>query len=900
MPTSLSQNETIDHAVEVGRQVDIISNALANDSKFQYLSDIGVSNDAVANSVKELGDKVIRDKPVLSKHELINVLHETVKQSFDEQLSDAFLPMYGSNPRPKTEEVFAYHHASKYQEGLMRESLSKNSADDIYYADDRATRSTLSGLSDRYADYIVDTLQAYSKPLQQKIYRDINAKKEWVDQDFNSVLDTARDSAAEFADALDRVGMPSYHLSINLFPDSIAAEAQNEYQRDGVEDLMYYVKGTQVFHDVQINFSTLEEGLNEVEEDLSNRLPSADYHTSTNYLHNALSTLIDEQMQSPMYAQDREDYALDIKAGLQEVAISHYENLKPMFGKTDHEFTLINPIYNPLDSGALPNHLSKGDYEQVAGAIASYPHGSQQHIGKMLNSLNYNEPYFHKSGLVAAIEQSLEEFDKVTNTNYALGKANSGIKFEDALKQAKPLENTIPKANYSPASTPKEDIKPSTDELMSPIGNLRDMSLREISQNSFRPDYLVDMLYSFSKAVYTKPELNSVAFTPDDAEKTLMSFVKGGANELPEKLLPSIRDNIMLDQLERAAQNKEMAAITNQGIERAGNSIDANKFVNDVGLGKRPLGRFFDEVAEMYMGRDYISLGNLNSRDRTVNPHPIDSRLTEKEHLAVIVSMKDTLTAGERQSALSMLDNKSHNATDLNGTINTVLAGVKQIERFMQDFGDKDYRSQSTENFTQATQSNRLQLSKGELREAARDIKFEALNRSAFYSVNSDLSAVQQLSKEGISEHTKDRFNGITKTYEQLLTDLRSISPDITPNIRTNQVVDNVNQLVDDMTNFSKSVDSTIDIKQDIKTLLAYSDASTEISKMLNDVEQAVSDKGLDDPNRDIAVDVTNMQASRDLLSKNVDDIHAMAMHKQGINLPREPQPDSPATNRPI
>lgn len=900
MATSPYQTKNIDHVTEVNHQVGVISDALTANSKFKHLGDISVDADVVIASVRELGDSIINEKPTLNNPELIGVLHEAVKRSFDEQISDAFMPSSDSSPRHRVDEAFVYTHAAKYQEELYKVSLVNNTLpntidDRLYYGSEIQQKQGLAFLTEKQSDYLLQSIKPYSVPVQQNIVKDIVAKNEWVDQTFSSSLNTARDSAAEFADALDRVGMPSYHLTVNLFPDSIAMNATSPPAREEVEDLMFYVRGTQVFHDAQINFRELEEKLDEVYGDISHRVASTDQHKTTSILHNALDTLVQEQMTD---RQNEGVTPLDIKAGLQEVAVHHYGNLSNYAGNKSQEFILINPIYSPVNSDPLPDYLTKGEYERIAGAVASYPQGTQQHIAERLDFLDDSEPFFHARGLEATIEQFITDFNKDVSQTSSLRQARNDVDFNTALESTvSRLEaRNLPQATVMPASGEPVITTPS-------ISAQKEADFELNHQNIQRPDHVVNKLYAFSKAIHSMPELESIAMTPDDAEKTLRRFLEGGPDALPEKLLPSIRDNIMLDQLERQAEKIEMAAITNSSVKRADNSLDGAKFADDIENGRRPLGRFFDEVAKMTMRSEYLPLGRVNPSDNSVNPYPIDSRLTEKEHLATIVAMKDTLTAGERQSALGLLRDKSHNATDLKGTINTVLAGVNQLDRMMKDFANNPQPNYSAENFSQAVVANRTQLSKADLQKAADSIEFVEVGRFdpsfTSYSLNSDIAAAKKLEDHPVSEHTRDQFSGISKHHEQLMSDIRSINPDTTPDMRVDRITDSANQLINTMGRFSESVEGNIDIKQDINTLLAYGSANKEVSKMLDDIESEVKNKGLDNERRDNGVDLESLQTSKYGLKTNNEVINNMAMHKQGINLPREPNPYPPMPNRP-
>ena len=161
------------------------------------------------------------------------------------------------------------------------------------------------------------------------------------------------------------------------------------------------------------------------------------------------------------------------------------------------------------------------------------------------------------------------------------------------------------------------------------------------------------------------------------------------------------------------------------------------------------------------------------------------------------------------------------------------------------------------------------------------------------------IAAAKKLEDHPVSEHTRDQFSGISKHHEQLMSDIRSINPDTTPDMRVDRITDSANQLINTMGRFSESVEDNIDIKQDINTLLAYGSANKEVSKMLDDIESEVKNKGLDNERRDNGVDLESLQTSKYGLKTNNEVINNMAMHKQGINLPREPNPYPPMPNRP-
>lgn len=907
MSPSASYNMPINHDIEVGRQIDIISNALTNDSRFEYLSDIGIDAQRVVNDLSELGDRIIGDKPSLSKRDLVGVLHEAVKQSFDDQLNATFFPTTGDNPRNKSDEIFYHNHAGKYQEALLKNTLSKNSEDSVYLFDDASKKSVLMELSEQEVDYFLESIKPYSEVFQQRVVNNIHAKRQWSDQGFEGVIDTANETAIEFAATLDRVGLPSEHLKQDLFPDYKAVNAERPYPLDGADDLMQYVRNTQVFHDANLDFNHLERDLSELYEDAAYHHQSISRREMTDFLHNGLDAMIAAQLEEH---NDLAAYGLsksDIQHGLQQVAMAHYDNLQTPYGQQKEKFSVINPIYNPLDTSPLPHHLSKDDYEILAGTIASYPQGSQQSMASELNKFDYSQPYFHYSALVSALEDHNKDFENKALKSYGdLAKAATGIEFSEAIeanaaKQRSVAAPILPASAQAVTTGVAPASQASEVQAMPVSSNEKEVDFELNHENIQSPDHLTHTAYSFAKVFHSDTKPYSIAMTADEAHKTLKRFVEGGPNELPSDISPRLRDNILLDQLEKKAEQVEIAAIANQSIARPNNSIDGQQFLDMVANGKRPLGVFFDEVAKQNFKSDYLSLGYTNHSDNTVNPYPFTSSLTEKEHLSAIVAMKDTLTAGERQSALSSLKDNPYEATTFKDAIKVACDGIKQIDDVVSGFDNQARTTQASDVFEQAVTANKARLSKAELRQATRNIEFSGMGliRGASYDIHSDLAAAKYMSENDVSHQTQDLFKGIAKGQEQLLSDIRSIRTDDATDMQANRVIDDANQLVDDISRFTKVVDSNISIDRDIKTLIAYKAASSEVSKMLDDIERSVADKGLDASDRMLAFNLDKAQESKDSLSRIEVDIHTMAMHKQGINLPKDEPKIDVANNTP-
>ena len=331
----------------------------------------------------------------------LNLLHECLKSSLDDQVLEQVLVEGNTYPRTEVVGVMAKtleHVAKKHYEATTLTNVGFIPLNDL----DSPKNPLSASLSLPEKEYIVESLASLSQGAQQAISQSLARSNRLRDLPFKSTLSSIANAARTFAVDAKVAGLSHGYIVSNHFSDSAKLHEPKAALTD-TQVIAAHIDESWRFSKLPLNLDVIKDKLTQTEVSLpagiSSRIKNA-------VLHHTLQDTVIEQVRQHSTAQILSVSTMnDVHNGLHEVAKEHYDR-----SSIDYKFIPTYSMHTTLTHAPFPDSLTADQYKALSSSTEHLSQGAKQYVAANLTD-KARDTSFDFDESVAVIRRSLLAFD---------------------------------------------------------------------------------------------------------------------------------------------------------------------------------------------------------------------------------------------------------------------------------------------------------------------------------------------------------------------------------------------------------------------------------------------------------------------------------------------------------